>query len=64
LICGNLLGALGGISSIPSRWIEQLDVANTIRRICDDWEYVSSNGPLVVHEDWVAHEWAPAYPPA
>jgi hypothetical protein len=63
-ICGNLLGALGGLPTIPSRWIEQLDVANSIRRICDDWEYVSNNEPLVVHDDWVADELDLAYPPA
>jgi ADP-ribosylglycohydrolase len=62
-ICGNLLGAIGGLSSIPSGWIDRLDVADTIRRICDDWEYISNNESLVVHDDWVADEWEIAYPP-
>jgi ADP-ribosylglycohydrolase len=62
-ICGNLLGARGGLASIPPGWINQLDVTAAIQRICHDWEYISNNEELVVDEDWVADEWNVAYPP-
>lgn len=63
-ICGGLLGARDGLAPIPPQWIDHLDVVAAIRRVCDDWEYISNNEELVVSEDWVADGWALAYPPA
>jgi ADP-ribosyl-[dinitrogen reductase] hydrolase len=62
-ICGNILGALHGIESVPPGWVAQLELNKPVTRICDDWEYLDAHEGLVVQEDWIDEEWASSFPP-
>ncbi len=35
-ICGNILGAMQGLSAVPKEWIEPLDVGDIVSRVADD----------------------------
>jgi len=62
-ICGNLLGAVGGVEAIPRAWLEQLELRDVIERICLDWKSLVEGEDQIVGSDFIADEWAERYPP-
>ncbi len=36
-IAGNLLGAIYGYGEIPAQWVYDLEIRETIERLCRDW---------------------------
>jgi ADP-ribosylglycohydrolase len=50
-MCGNLLGALYGESSIPARWLEKLDGREIVASVADDCVTWTLEYPIVDGED-------------
>ena len=59
-ITGNILGAALGAEAIPPRWLEELELADVIERLCRDWHemFVSDSGVVLEGND----AWWERYP--
>ena len=62
-IAGSILGALLGPDAIPRRWIEQLEVRDTLDRLCDDWEQLFTRKDIFKDGWSITGDWGVRYPP-
>ncbi|RMI39996.1 ADP-ribosylglycohydrolase family protein [Streptomyces triticirhizae] len=61
-ICGNLLGALHGETSLPPAWVAELEGRSTILELADDFAMEMTQGPALHGPGDSADIWLERYP--